>query len=125
MSTKATLYLDEKVFRALKVRAALSDRTVSETANAMIRQALAGGPGRAPGAAKVGLGSEGSQGFPVLNLEGWPDGYVFERESVYEAASRSDEALMADHPFCRQRLSEADSVAQEMDRLRGGRYRAL
>jgi hypothetical protein len=83
MSTKATLYLDEKVFRALKVRAALSDHTVSETANAMIRQALAG-PGRASGTAKVGLGSEGSQGFPVLNLEGWPDGYVFERESVYD-----------------------------------------
>jgi len=84
MSTKATLYLDEKVFRALKVRAALSDSTVSATANAMIGQALAGGPAPGTSMQKVRLGSEGGQGFPVLSLESWPAGYVFERESAYE-----------------------------------------
>ena len=84
MTTKATLYLDPNVFRALKVKAALTDKTVSETANALISQGLAAAAGQKAEAHKVQLTFEGKMGFPVLNLTGWPKGYVFDREELYD-----------------------------------------
>ncbi len=84
MTTKATLYLDPKVYRALKVKAALSDKTVSETANTLIEQGLASPANRSGAASKVELRSEGKMGFPVLTLGDWPEDYVFDRASLYD-----------------------------------------
>jgi hypothetical protein len=83
MNTKATLYLDTKIFRALKVKAALSDQTVSETANTLLRQGLGEDGVRAAPPAKVELRLEGKMGFPVLTLD-WPKNYVFHREDLYD-----------------------------------------
>ena len=84
MNTKATLYLDEKVYRALKVKAALSDQTVSETANTLISRGLAADARPAPRPNTVTLVSEGTMGYPVLTLEHWPDGYIFDRDDIYD-----------------------------------------
>ena len=84
MPTKATLYFDPKVFRALKVKAALSDQSISETANALIEQGLALGAKPGKPAAKVELSSEGRLGFPVLSLDAWPEGFIFDRENLYD-----------------------------------------
>lgn len=84
MTTKATLYLDSQVYRALKVKAALSDQTVSETANALISHGLGAGARQGTVAAKTELRSEGKLGFPVLSLAAWPTGYVFDREDLYD-----------------------------------------
>jgi len=85
MNTKATLYLDAGVYRALKVKAALSDRTVSETANALLSQGMAEKPMEpAPPKGKVELRFEGKMGFPVLHGLEWPEGYVFDRSELYD-----------------------------------------
>ena len=41
MSRRATVYLDEDLHRALKVRAAATDRTISEIVNEAVRRELA------------------------------------------------------------------------------------
>lgn len=84
MTTKATLYLDSKVFRALKVKAALTDKTVSQTANDLISQGLSDAPAREKSPSKVKLIFEGRMGFPVLTLAKWPEGEVFDRENIYD-----------------------------------------
>ncbi|HTB23589.1 MAG TPA: hypothetical protein VK914_12905 [bacterium] len=84
MNTKATLYLDAQVYRALKVKAALSDQTVSETANALISHGLLDGVESGYGSVKTELRLEGKLGFPVLSLEAWPKNYVFNREDSYD-----------------------------------------
>jgi hypothetical protein len=85
MNTKATLYLDAGLYRALKVQAALSDRTVSETANALLSRGLAADRTRAKPSRKVELRSEGKMGYPVLvGLKPWPKGYVFDRGELYD-----------------------------------------
>jgi plasmid stability protein len=85
VSTKATLYLDEKVFRALKVQAAQSDRSMSETANALLRRGLSGEASKPENARTVELRFEGKSGVPVLHgLEALPKDYIFSREDIYD-----------------------------------------
>lgn len=86
MNTKATLYLDADVYRALKVKAALSDRTVSETANALLSRGLDEKPAEsaAPPKRKVEIRYEGKMKFPVLYGLEWPEGYVFDRSELYD-----------------------------------------
>jgi hypothetical protein len=84
MTMKATLYLEEDVYRALKVKAAQTDQTVSATANAMISHALAERPSPTYGVPKVHIKKVGPMGFPVLNIGSWPEGYVFDREKHYD-----------------------------------------
>jgi hypothetical protein len=40
MATKTTVYLEPKIYRALKVKAATTDRTVSDLINAAVLEAL-------------------------------------------------------------------------------------
>ena len=85
MNTKATLYLDAKVFRALKVKAALTDKTVSETANELISQGLEGsGPVQGAPGSKVEIKYEGKMKYPVLSGLKFPKDYVFKREDLYD-----------------------------------------
>ena len=85
MTTKATLYLDPEVYRALKVKAAMSDQTVSETANALISKGLIEtGVAQTEPSAPVRIVLEGKMGFPVLTLPNWPENHVFDREEFYD-----------------------------------------
>ena len=84
MTTKATLYLDPSVFRALKVRAAQTDKTVSETANSLISHGLTEGKESRGKGSTVQIKHEGKMGFPVLTLKNWPAGFVFDREELYD-----------------------------------------
>lgn len=84
MSTKATLYLDPKVYRALKVRAAKTDKTISETANEILGGAMGFVAGDGPEAPKVTLEFEGKHGLPLIKGLNFPKDYVFKREDIYD-----------------------------------------
>jgi hypothetical protein len=84
MNTKATLYLDPKVYRALKVKAAKSDKTVSETANEILGGAMGFAVGDGPEAPKVTLEFEGKFGLPLVKGLNFPKDFVFRREDIYD-----------------------------------------
>lgn len=84
MSTKATLYLDPKVYRALKIRAAKTDKTISETANEILGGAMGFAAGDGPEAPKVTVEMVGKWGRPRLKGFSLPPDYVFRREDIYD-----------------------------------------
>ena len=84
MNTKATLYLDPKVYRALKVRAAKTDKTVSETANEILGSAMGYAIADAPAQPKVTIEFVGKFGLPLIKGFSLPPDYVFRREDLYD-----------------------------------------
>lgn len=84
MNTKATLYLDPKVYRALKVRAAKTDKTVSETASEILGGALGLVANDGPEAPKVTLEFVGPYGLPLIKGLEFPKDFSYRREDLYD-----------------------------------------
>jgi hypothetical protein len=83
MSTKATLYLDPQIYRAVKIRAASNDRSISDTVNELLSKALTKeGPVAMPTPSAPFLVQEG----PLLVFHGgtWPKDWVFDRDDLYD-----------------------------------------
>lgn len=85
MNAKATLYLKPEVYRAVKIRAAQLDRTVSDLVNEALERDLARQIFKAPESkAKPHIVYEGPMGLPVLHGHPWPKGWTFNREDLYD-----------------------------------------
>lgn len=84
MKTKATLYLDPKVHRALKARAAKSGKTVSYTANDILDIAL-GYPATSKALnQKVTVEYVGKYGLPVYKGLRFPKNFSYSRADLYD-----------------------------------------
>lgn len=84
MNTKATLYLDPKVYRALKVRAAKTDKTVSETANEILGSAMGYAVADGPSEPKVTLEFVGKWKRPLIKGLQFPKDFSYRREDLYD-----------------------------------------
>lgn len=94
MSKRATIYLDEELHRALKIKAAALDRTVSDIVNEALQRDLGEDEGDTP-LAKGALGQVELTGYRRLEAIARSEGRTpaeLVREAVTEYANRRSSA---------------------------------